>query len=87
MVSCPNHWNGVNGFGTNAAALTVTATGYIRGGCSPVGMKKEFPTYIDETAMLFEAIAVSGGMRGVQLIVNPDQLLGFVKGEYVDLTA
>ena len=52
-----------------------------------VGMKKEFPTYIDETAMLFDAIAVSGGMRGVQLIVNPDQLLGFVKGEYVDLTA
>ena len=62
-------------------------TGYIRGGCSPVGMKKEFPTYIDETAMLFDTIAVSGGMRGVQLIVNPDQLLGFVKGEYVDLTA
>ena len=62
-------------------------TGYIRGGCSPVGMKKEFPTYIDETAMLFDAIAVSGGMRGVQLIVNPDQLLSFVKGEYVDLTA
>ena len=51
--------------------------------CIPV----EFPTYIDETAMLFDAIAVSGGMRGVQLIVNPDQLLGFVKGEYVDLTA
>ena len=45
-----------------------------------MGMKKEFPTYIDETAMLFDAIAVSGGMRGVQLIVNPDQLLGFVKG-------
>ena len=62
-------------------------TGYIRGGCSPVGMKKEFPTYIDETAMLFDAIVVSGGMRGVQLIVNPDQLLGFVKGEYADLTA
>ena len=52
-----------------------------------MGMKKEFPTYIDETAMLFDAIAVSGGMRGVQLIINPDQLLGFVKGEYVDLTA
>lgn len=65
----------------------VPVTGYMRGGCSPVGMKKEFPTYIDETAMLFDAIAVSGGMRGVQLIVNPDQLLGFVKGEYVDLTA
>ena len=52
-----------------------------------VELLKEFPTYIDETAMLFDAIAVSGGMRGVQLIVNPDQLLGFVKGEYVDLTA
>lgn len=61
-------------------------TGYVRGGCSPIGMKKKFPTYIDETAMLFDAIAVSGGMRGVQLIVSPDALLAFVDGTYAELT-
>lgn len=60
--------------------------GYVRGGCSPIGMKKKFPTYIDETAMLFDAIAVSGGTRGVQLIVSPDALLAFVDGTYAELT-
>lgn len=62
------------------------ATGYIRGGCSPIDMKKKFPTYIDETAMLFDEIAVSAGQRGVQLIVNPDALLAFVDGAYAELT-
>ena len=62
-------------------------TGYIRGGCSPIGMKKKFPTYFDETAMLFDEIAVSAGQRGVQLIVNPDALAAFVAAAYVDLTA
>ena len=62
-------------------------TGYIRGGCSPIGMKKKFPTYFDETAMLFDEIAVSAGQRGVQLIVNPDALAAFVEAGYVDLTA
>ena len=47
-------------------------TGYIRGGCSPVGMKKEFPTYIDETAMLFDAIAVSGGTV-MDLVINEEE--------------
>ena len=61
-------------------------TGYIRGGCSPIGMKKQFPTYIDETAMLFEEIAVSGGMRGVQVIMPPDTLVGFIGASYADLT-
>ena len=61
-------------------------TGYIRGGCSPIGMKKKFPTYIDETAMLFDAIAVSGGMRGVQLLVSPDALLAFTESTYAELT-
>ena len=51
-------------------------TGYIRGGCSPVGMKKKFPTYIEETAVLFDKIAVSAGMRGVQVMVNPGELAG-----------
>ena len=61
-------------------------TGYIRGGCSPIGMKKQFPTYLNETAMLFEEIAVSGGMRGVQVILAPDTLNDFVGASYADLT-
>ena len=50
-------------------------TGYIRGGCSPIGMKKLFPTYIDETAQLFENIFVSAGVRGTQMKLNPDDLI------------
>lgn len=61
-------------------------TGYIRGGCSPIGMKKQFATFINETAMLFEEIAVSGGMRGVQVIMPPDTLVGFIGASYADLT-
>ena len=61
-------------------------TGYIRGGCSPIGMKKQFSTYIDETAMLFDAIAVSGGMRGVQVILSPEDLFNFINASYADLT-
>ena len=64
----------------------LSVTGYIRGGCSPVGMKKKFPTYIDETAILFDEIAVSAGVRGGQIIINPDDLCNYVEGEYVDLT-
>ena len=60
-------------------------TGYLRGGCSPVGMKKLFPTYIDETAQLFENIYVSAGVRGTQMKLSPDDLLNIVKGTYVDL--
>lgn len=60
-------------------------TGYIRGGCSPVGMKKVFPTYIDETAQLFENIFVSAGVRGTQMKLNPDDLFKIVKGNYADL--
>jgi Cys-tRNA(Pro)/Cys-tRNA(Cys) deacylase len=53
-------------------------TGYIRGGCSPIGMKKKFPTYIEETAILFDEIAVSAGVRGQQIILNPDDLVRYV---------
>ena len=49
-------------------------TGYIRGGCSPIGMKKKYPTWIDETAMLYDEIAVSGGVRGLQIIIHPEEL-------------
>jgi Cys-tRNA(Pro)/Cys-tRNA(Cys) deacylase len=60
-------------------------TGYIRGGCSPVGMKKKYPTHLDETAILFERIAVSAGERGHQMLVPPDALAALVGAEYDDL--
>jgi len=61
-------------------------TGYIRGGCSPIGMKKKYPTWIDETAQLCDQIYVSAGMRGQQIILAPDDLLHCVEAEYADLT-
>ena len=61
-------------------------TGYIRGGCSPIGMKKKYPTYIDEIATLFDRIYVSAGLRGQQLIVNPEDLRAYTEAQFVDLT-
>ena len=61
-------------------------TGYIRGGCSPIGMKKKYPTFVDETAMLFDAVAVSAGQRGVQVMLNPDDLLKAAQAKYESLT-
>jgi len=60
-------------------------TGYIRGGCSPVGMKKKYPTHFDETCILWEEIAVSAGARGHQMIVPPEPLAALVNAEFVDL--
>ena len=60
-------------------------TGYIRGGCSPVGMKKKYPTYFDETCILWEEIAVSAGERGHQMIVPPEQLANLVDAALVDI--
>ncbi len=60
-------------------------TGYIRGGCSPIGMKKKFPTYIDETAILYDVIYVSAGMRGHFLKLNPEALGAFVEAGFADL--
>lgn len=62
-------------------------TGYIRGGCSPIGMKKKFTTYVDETAVLFDNISISAGVRGCQVIINPDVLIKFIDAKQVDLTA
>ena len=56
-------------------------TGYIRGGCSPIGMKKKYPTYIDETYVLFDEIAVSAGMRGEQIIIDPNDLVKYVEAK------
>jgi len=50
-------------------------TGYIRGGCSPLGMKKTYPIYIHETCLLFDLIYISAGQRGLQLILNPEDLI------------
>lgn len=61
-------------------------TGYIRGGCSPIGMKKKYPTFIDETAQLFDRIYISAGMRGIQIIVNPLQLAEYVQAQFTDIT-
>ena len=60
-------------------------TGYIRGGCSPIGMKKQFPTYLHETATDFERITVSAGVRGAQLLLRVDELLRFVGAKTADL--
>lgn len=60
-------------------------TGYMRGGCSPIGMKKHFPTYIEETAALFDSIYISAGKRGVQLIVSPEALMRFLPAQAADL--
>ena len=61
-------------------------TGYIRGGCSPIGMKKLFPTFIDETAVLFDRICVSGGRIGTNLGLDPEELAAFIHAQFVDLT-
>ena len=60
-------------------------TGYIRGGCSPVGMKKHYPTFIDETCTLWDGIAVSAGARGHQMIVPPQPLADLVGAELTDI--
>ena len=60
-------------------------TGYIRGGCSPVGMKKKYPTYFDETCILWEEIAVSAGERGHQMIVPPEALARLVGAKFADI--
>lgn len=60
-------------------------TGYLRGGCSPVGMKKPYPVYLDESAEKYDRIGISGGKRGVQVIVAPDALARFVHGRFAPL--
>lgn len=61
-------------------------TGYIRGGCSPVGMKKKYPTFFDETCQLYDEIAVSAGERGHQMIISPEKLTAFISAKLADIT-
>jgi Cys-tRNA(Pro)/Cys-tRNA(Cys) deacylase len=63
----------------------LATTGYIRGGCSPVGMKKKFPTYFDEVCLLFEEIAISAGERGHQMILPTNDLIHLVDAKLVDI--
>lgn len=60
-------------------------TGYIHGGCSPVGMKKPFKTFIDETAILYDHICVSGGRVGTNLAIEPETLAKFIGADFADL--
>ena len=63
----------------------LAVTGYIRGGCSPIGMKKKFPTYFHSTAVDFETIYVSAGVRGLQVEIAPSDLIGYVDGVVADV--
>ena len=60
-------------------------TGYVRGGCSPLGMKKQFPTIIHKTAADFDKIYINGGRIGTTIVVNPEALRKVVRGEYADI--
>ena len=60
-------------------------TGYIRGGCSPIGMKKKFPTYFDESAELFDKITVSAGIKGCQLLLDRATVIEFTEAKCVDV--
>lgn len=62
-------------------------TGYIRGGCSPIGMKKKYPTYIDETCSLYDRIAVSAGERGHQMLLSYEVILNIVSAKIADIIA
>lgn len=60
-------------------------TGYVRGGCSPVGMRRRFPVIIDETCQLFDTIMISGGRRGLQLELDPERLVRFLGAQMADI--
>lgn len=66
--------------------MLLPSTGYVHGGCSPVGMKKPLPTFIDETAQLFDTVCVSAGKIGAQIELAPDDLLRLTKAAYAALT-
>ncbi|CUQ54868.1 MULTISPECIES: Cys-tRNA(Pro) deacylase [Hungatella] len=64
----------------------LAVTGYIRGGCSPIGMKKQFPTFVEESAVLYDEIAISAGLRGQQILIAPQTLVTFIRGNFASLT-
>ena len=64
----------------------LATTGYIRGGCSPVGMKKKFPTFFDKSAEGLEKLTVSAGVRGIQLLIDSEKIIKFTGAKLVDVT-
>ena len=64
-----------------------TITGYVRGGCSPLGMKKQFPTVIDETAQIYDDIYISGGRIGTTIRLNPNDLAKVINAKFADILA
>ncbi|MBQ8415548.1 MAG: Cys-tRNA(Pro) deacylase [Clostridia bacterium] len=64
----------------------LSLTGYVRGGCSPIGMKKTFPTYVDESALSYDRITVSSGAKGAQLLLDREALLQFIQAKTAPLT-
>lgn len=62
------------------------ATGYVRGGCSPIGMKRKYPLFVDETCELYDTIAVSAGVRGAMVFLSPVALLAYTGARVADLT-
>ena len=64
----------------------VSLTGYVRGGCSPVGMKKKFPTFFSQKVKDMDLITVSAGIRGIQLLLNAAQLVDYVEAQCCDIT-
>ena len=65
----------------------LNTTGYIRGGCSPIGMKKRYPTYIDETCQLYDKIAISAGERGHQMLVPYEAIITLTNAKLSDIIA
>lgn len=65
----------------------LSTTGYIRGGCSPIGMKRQFPTFIDSSCMDFDTIYVSAGVRGLQIQIAPNDLISVANARTAELTA
>lgn len=61
-------------------------TGYIRGGCSPIGMKKDYKTFLDKSCLSLETMIVSGGRIGVQIVLEPNQLMELTKAQFEDVT-
>ncbi len=64
----------------------LSIAGYVRGACSPIGMKKKFPTFIDKSAENLEKITVSGGMKGAQLLLSSSELIKFTEGKICEVT-
>lgn len=76
---------GVKSASMTAVKELLPLTGYIRGGCSPVGMKKNYPVFVDQKAKSFDEICISAGKRGIQIKLHPADLVAFVRAEVADL--